>query len=108
METRIMLGERKDGPRTDEASIGRVSFSKSEKTLYYRGMSLQSTRVKAGKTCYEDIISGDSYQVAAARKDGADVQSLSGIVVGIDENARDEYWSSIRYTPERRTETIAC
>lgn len=103
-----MLVERKDGPRTEAASIGRVSFSKTEKTLYYRGMSLQATRVKAGRTCYEDVISGDSYQVAAARKDGSDVQACKGLAVEIDENAREEYWNSIRYAPERCAETIAC
>ena len=107
METRIMLLERKDGSRTEAASIGRVSFSKSEKTLYYRGMSLQSTRTKGGKSIYEDQISGDTYTAAAARKDGADVQACGGITVEIDDNAREEYWASIRYQPERRAETVA-
>ena len=102
-----MLVERKDGPRTEAASVGRVSFSKTEKTLYYRGMSLQAVRVKGGKTCYEDLISGDSYHAAAARKDGSDVLACAGVVVEIDDNARDEYWGSIRYQPERASETVA-
>lgn len=107
-ETRIMFVERRDGPRTEAASIGRVSFSKSEKTLYYRGMSLQSVRTKGGKAIYEDLISGDSYVVAAARKDGTDVRECSGVTVEIDENAREEYWNSVRFTPERCAETVAC
>ncbi len=51
------------------ARIGRVSFSKTGKTLYYGGRSFQS--IKGGyKANYFDLETGDEYWISGCRKDG--------------------------------------
>ena len=100
-EPRIMYVE----PRTSElagtARIGRVTYSRTGGTLYYLGLSFQAIKGKAAKANYEEIISGDHYWIAAANPEGKDRPHGGPAVVEIDEDAREEYWTTIRNQPER-------
>ncbi len=82
------------------ARIGRVTFSKTRKTIYYRGRKLQSLKGAGYKANYYDVDTGMSYWVSKCRRDGKD--SLYPVTVEIDEDVREEYWTEIRQQPEKR------
>jgi len=115
VQSRIMYIEQKTGE--SKAWIGRVTFSRTGKTVYYRDMAL--VRAKRGG------ISGNHYGynreaykawdkepttpfppgflgefwVSGPHKDGAD-RLYDNPVVEIDEDVREEYWLTIRNKPE--------
>ena len=95
--SRIMYVENKSGGTGLEgpARIGRVYFSKSGKTLYYRGMKFQSLKGAGFKANYFDMESGDHYWISGPRKDRND--GLYGGDNGaiIDENVVNEYWEMV-------------
>jgi len=80
------------------AKIGKVTFSKSGRRLYYQGKQFQSLKVKGFKSNYYDIETGEEYWISGYRKDGRD--ALYNTQVDIDEDIREEYWKEIRKMPE--------
>ena len=95
-----MYIERKDGDLVGTARIGRVSFSKSGKSLFYRGQefgSLNGTGVKAN---YRSA--GEDYWISGCKKNGED--SLFPAVIHIDDDVREEYWCEIRNMPEKKAQ----
>ncbi|MEP5379692.1 MAG: 1-deoxy-D-xylulose-5-phosphate synthase [Erythrobacter sp.] len=79
------------------ARIGRVSFSKSGRSVQYKGRTFR----KAGRRGYkynhiaED--NGDHFWISGPRKDGADrLYPQSSQPIEIDEDVADEYWRDIR------------
>lgn len=79
------------------ARIGRVSFSKTGKTIKYKEYEFQSLKGVGFKANYFDIESGDEYWISGCRKDGMD--ALYNTEVEIDEDALEEYWVEIRGLP---------
>ena len=79
---------------TGPARIGRVQFSKSGKTIYYKGAELQSLKGSGFKANYFDVNTGEEYWVSGPKKNGQD--SLYPDSVLIDEDVREEYWLEIR------------
>jgi hypothetical protein len=53
------------------------------------------------KANFEDVASGKQYWISGPRKDGADRLYGERVPVEIDEDARTEYWTTIRGMPER-------
>jgi len=97
--TRIMYIERKAGELTGEARIGRVTYSKSKKTVYYEGKAFQS--LKGGyKANYYETETGVEYWISGPKKDGTERLYGERIPVEIDEDVREEYWTQIRREPE--------
>ncbi|MDJ1504803.1 hypothetical protein [Xanthocytophaga agilis] len=80
MKTRIMYIERKAESLTGEARIGKITFSKSGKSLYYNGMHFQ--------------------RFSGCRKDGADRLYGERLPIEIDKDIQEEYWISIRNLPQ--------
>ncbi|MFI5385875.1 MAG: 1-deoxy-D-xylulose-5-phosphate synthase [Fimbriimonadales bacterium] len=106
MQPRIMYVENKSESLNGPARIGRVSFSKTGKTLYYRGKTFQS--LKGGyKSNYYDMETGDRYWISGCRKDGDDRLYISRLPIEIDEDVRHEYWTAIRGMPEKRDKATA-
>ncbi|HXH60290.1 MAG TPA: hypothetical protein VNI20_02925 [Fimbriimonadaceae bacterium] len=104
MKFRIMYIERKAESLNGEARIGRVEFSKTGKTLHYRGISFQS--LKGGyKANYYDIETGDQYWISGCKKNGQDRLYRSNIPIEIDEDVREEYWAQIRELPRFKGRT---
>jgi len=100
MKTRIMWIENKaagDGI-TGPARIGRVTFTKSGKSLRYGGRLFQSLKGQEFLANYADAESGEEYWISGCRKDGMD--ALYATDVTIDEDVREEYWREIREQPE--------
>ena len=81
---------------SDPARIGRVTFSKTGRTLYYGGKTFQSLKGGDKATHYE-LISGDKYWFANCKKSGY----VGAVPIEIDEDVRDEYWNDIREWPSR-------
>ena len=83
------------------ARIGRVTFSKTGKSLYYKGKTFQSLKGRGFKANYFDVDTGDEYWISGPKKNGAD--GLYGPrPTPIDEDVREEYWTLIRKQPQNR------
>jgi len=95
--SRIMYIECKSGENTLEgdARIGRVFFSKTGRTLYYRNLELQSLKGAGFKANYFDVKTGDQYWVSGPRKDQNDRLYGGNLGVEIDDDAQDEYQTLI-------------
>jgi hypothetical protein len=103
MKSRIMYIEYKGDGLAGTARIGRVTFSKSGKTVYYRGRSLQTLSGRGYKANFFDAETGERYWISGPQKDGQD--TLYAGVVEIDEEVREEYWLEIRDRPDLLSES---
>jgi hypothetical protein len=96
-KSRIMYIERKAESLNRPARIGRVTLSKTGRTLEYRGQKFQKS--KGGKWNHFDGETGDHYWISGPRKDGRDrLYPQSSQPVEIDDDVREEYWTEIRGT----------
>lgn len=107
MKPRIMYIELKTHPGGHDdkgpARIGRVTYSKTGATIYYKGKKF----VRGGVLCgnYTDMESGDSYWISGPKKNGEDRYPWAqNTPVEIDEDIREEYWTTIRNMPEKKNE----
>lgn len=92
----IMYIEEKPG-LAGHARIGRVTFSATRKTIYYASRKLQS--LKGGyKANYFNVESGLEYWISNCKRNGND--TLYPGIVEIDDDAREEYWTTIRGLPQ--------
>ena len=98
---RIMYIECKAGGLTGKARIGRVTFSKTGRTLYYLGLSFQSLKGAGFKSNYYAVETGDNYWISGPKRRGGDTLYVSNAPIDIDEDVREEYWRDIRRQPER-------
>ncbi len=84
------------------ACIGRVSFSKTGKSLYYKGKAFRSLSGAGFKANYYDVETGEHYWISGPKKNGAD--GLYGPrPTPIDDDVREEYWTHIRKQPEKKS-----
>tara|TARA_B100001179_G_C18497302_1_gene362681 strand:+ start:198 stop:482 length:285 start_codon:yes stop_codon:yes gene_type:complete len=81
-----------DGP----ARIGRVTFSKSGRSLSYGGRTFQSLNGGGFKANYFDVETGNHFWISGPRKDGADRLYGGSKPVEIDDDVASEYWRDIR------------
>lgn len=98
-KTRIVYIERKAGELTGAARIGRVTYSKTGATIYYRGKAFRSLKGAGFKANYYDVETGQEYWISGPRKDGCDALDATNIPTEIDEDVRREYWMRIRKRP---------
>ncbi len=82
------------------ARIGRVTFSKSGKSIHYKGKTFETLKGRGFKANYFDVDTGDQYWISGCRKDGMD--ALYSADVEIDEDVLDEYWGEIRGISENK------
>jgi hypothetical protein len=76
------------------ARIGRVTFSKTGMSLYYRGKRFARLKGSGFKANYFDKETGEHYWISGCKKDGTD--ALYSTSIEIDEDVREEYWTDIR------------
>jgi len=107
MKPRIMYIENKSEGLTGPARIGRVTFSKTGATLRYGGREFRSLKGHGSKANYFDVENGDSYWISGCRKDGLDRLYGERLPIEIDEDVREEYWTSIRDLPQNRAKALA-
>src|SRR5918911_473860 len=107
MKGRIMYIEYKGDGLSGPARIGRASFSKTGKTIYYAGKTFQSLKGSGFKANYVDVETGDEYWISGCKRDGTDRLHGERVPVEIDDDAREEYWTEIRGEPENKRKTVA-
>lgn len=83
--------------------IGRVTFSKTGKTISYCGKQFQSLKGFGFKANFFDVDTGEKYWISGCRRDGND--ALYPNVIEIDAEVQEEYWTEIRGLPERVGDT---
>ena len=93
--SRIMYIESKTGGLEGPAKIGLVYFSKSGKTLYYRGLKFRSLKGAGFKSNYYDTETGDHYWISGPRKDQNDRLYGGSNGVQIDDDVKEEYYNLI-------------
>src|SRR5919107_5311474 len=96
--TRIMYVEYKGEGIVGPARIGRVTFNKTGKSVYYKGRRFTTLTGRGFKANYYDAETREHYWISGCKKDGTD--ALYSTTVEIDEDVREEYWSEIRGKPE--------
>ena len=94
----IMYIEYKGGSLIGPGRIGRVTFSKSRKTIYYQSCKFQSLKGYGYKANYRDVANGGWYWISNCRADGQD--TLYPDVIEIDDDVRQQYWTTIRNRPD--------
>ncbi len=95
-KTRIMYIEDKSEGLNGPARIGRVTFSKSGRSVHYGDRTFQ--KIGSGYK-YNHIAedNGDHFWISGPRKDGNDrLYPESSRPIEIDEDVKDEYWRTIR------------
>ncbi len=95
-----MYVEDKSGGLVGDARIGRVTFSKTDRTIYYKGRSFQSLKGRGFKANYYDIETGDEYWISGPKRNGCDSLYGGATPTEIDDDVRVEYWRDIRRMPE--------
>jgi hypothetical protein len=91
-----MYIEEKSGGLEGAARIGRVYFSKSGKTIYYRGKKFQSLKGNGFKANYFDVQTGDQYWISGPKKNRQDRLYGGALDVEIDPDVQDEYGAYLR------------
>ena len=78
------------------ARIGRVSFSKTGLSVYYKGKRFQ--RAKGGGIAgnYFDADTGEEYWISGVKRDRSDRHWAGSGAVEIDDDAREEYEAILR------------
>lgn len=104
---RIMYIECKAGDLAGSARIGRVTHSKTGRTLYYSGLTFRSLRGAGFKSNYYAVETGEDYWISGPKRRGGDALYGSGSPIAIDDDVREEYWRVIRRQPERIHERLA-
>ena len=104
---RIMYIECKAGGLTGGARIGRVTFSKTGRTLYYSGRTFQSLKGAGFKSNYYCVETGEDYWISGPKRRGGDALYGGSTPIDIDDDVREEYWRDIRRQPERIHELVA-
>jgi len=95
--TRIMYIESKAESLNGPARIGRVTFSKSGRSIHYDGRTFQSLAGQGFKANWFDVETGEEYWISGPRKDGKDrLYETSTAPVEIDEDVAEEYWRDVR------------
>ena len=92
-----MYIESKSGTLNAPARIGRVTLSKSGKSITYRGRTFQSLKGSGFKANYFDVETGEEFWISGPRKDGQDrLYPESTRAVEVDDDVAKEYWLGIR------------
>jgi hypothetical protein len=99
MTTRIMYIEYKGNGLTGEARIGRVTFSKTGKSIHYKGKTFQTLKGVGFKANYFDVETGEYYWISGCKRDGSDRLYGERLPIYIDDDVRIEYWTEIRNLP---------
>jgi len=83
------------------ARIGRVTFTKTGKSVDYKGRRFTTLTGRGFKANYYDVETREQYWISGCKKDGTD--GLYSTIVEVDEDVREEYWTQIRNKPEMKT-----
>ncbi|MES2063238.1 MAG: 1-deoxy-D-xylulose-5-phosphate synthase [Bacteroidota bacterium] len=94
-----MYIENKPDGVTGYGRIGRVTFSKTLRSMYYDGKEFLKVKNGFKHNCI-DIETGEEYWISGCKKDGDDTLYGGNKSIEIDEDAREEYWTVVRNRPD--------
>ena len=98
-----VLPDPNGGGLTGPARIGRVTFNRTGKTIYYGGLTYhRSQGFKSNYVCEE---TGEQYWISGPKGNGGDALYATNITTKIDEDVREEYWMTVRNRPDKVKET---
>jgi hypothetical protein len=103
IKPRIMYIECKGDELTGPARIGRVTFNRTGKTLFYGDKSF--SKYEGFKSNYICVETGEAYWISGPKKRGGDALYATNIPTKIDDDVRVEYWTVIRNQPDKVKET---
>jgi hypothetical protein len=95
--TRIMYIEDKSQGLVGPCRIGRVTYSKTGRSLTYGGRTFHSIGGRGFKANYADVETREQFWISGPRKDGAD--GLYGRITqaeDVDADVAEAYWRDIR------------
>jgi hypothetical protein len=96
-KTRIMYIELKSGyGDSGPARIGRVTFSKTGTSVYYKGKRFQRLRGRGVSGNYYDTETGEEYWISGVKKDRSDRHWAGSGKVIVDGDVRKEYEAFLR------------
>ena len=98
-----MYIEHKGEGLVGSARIGRITYSKTGSTLYYKDKAFQSLKGSGFKANYFDVETHEQYWIPGPHKDGADALYATNNPTEIDEDVREEYWTLIREKPKLKS-----
>jgi hypothetical protein len=90
------------------ARIGRVTFSKTGRTINYRGRSFQSLKGAGFKSNYYDVETGAEFWISGPKREGGDGLYGGSTPIEIDDDVREEYWREIRGQPDKAKQRTTC
>ncbi|MEO5830669.1 MAG: hypothetical protein ABIQ36_08890 [Rhodanobacter sp.] len=91
-DRRVMYLENKDGMLDGaQARIGWVEFSKTGRTVFYRGRSLKATGGRGDRGNFIDEESGEEFWVSGVKIRGSNVHPSESTTPVVDDDARDKY-----------------
>jgi hypothetical protein len=97
MHSRIMYVELKTGfDDNGPARIGRVRFSRTFQTIYYRGKTFRRVRGGGLAGNYVDVATGEEYWISGIKKDRQDRHWAGAGPVEVDDDVQDEYRRLVR------------
>jgi hypothetical protein len=92
LKRRLMYVENKDGELDGAGGrIGWVTFSKSGKSVYYRGRELQRAKGGGRSGNFFDAKTGEEYWVSGVKKRGSNAHWAESVSITIDDDALAEY-----------------
>jgi len=74
-----------------KARIGWVEFSKTGKSVYYRGKTLSKIRGGGIRENFIDLNSGEEYWISGVKKEGSNAHWAESVNIHIDSNPLEEY-----------------
>lgn len=89
----IMYIEKKANNHTGEAHVGKVTFSKTGRTIYYKDIILQHLRNVGVSANYFNVDTQEQYWVSGVKKNSSNRHWTGTGVVIIDQEAKDEFLS---------------
>jgi hypothetical protein len=92
MYVELKSGHDDDGP----AWIGRVTFSKSGRSIFYRGRELGRLKGRGVSGNYFDVDTGQEFWVSGVKKSGSNRHWARSAPVEIDDDVRIEYEALIK------------
>jgi hypothetical protein len=102
MKPRIMYIERKAGALIGTARIGRVTFNRTGRTIYYGDQVFRRIFGGGFKSNYIEESTGEDYWISGCKRRGGDSLYGGRVPIEIDEDVREEYWTTIRNLPDER------
>ena len=95
-----MYIERKAGSLTGSARIGRVTFNRTGRSIFYRDQVFRRIVGGGFKANYKEEATGEDYWISGCKRRGGDQLYTTAVPIEIDEDVRVEYWSIIRNLPD--------